>query len=188
MVKKALPSITAPHRSNLLQTQPLGTSGGSPLPLSPSNLSMGVVLTWLSHAIVFYRIHISFIVLERWVLLPGRKVKCLRFLKKLGGGYWEKGKKGKERTKGKSNPTVIWDGLSGKGPQNPHISNPLPWAELSRAPSNLALSASRNRTPTASLGSLCLCLTALWIKNFILISNLNLSSFSLSHSSLPNHY
>jgi len=47
---------------------------------------------------------------------------------------------------------------------------------LPRAPSNLVLSASRDGAPTASL---CQCRSAFWVKNFLIISNLNLPSFSL---------
>jgi len=50
---------------------------------------------------------------------------------------------------------------------------------LLRAPSNLALSTAREGAATASLGSLGQCLTTLMVKNFFLISNLNLPSFSL---------
>ena len=50
---------------------------------------------------------------------------------------------------------------------------------LLRAPSNLALNSSREGAATASLGSLCQCLTTLMVKNFFLISHLNLPSFSL---------
>jgi len=47
---------------------------------------------------------------------------------------------------------------------------------LPRAPSNLALSTSRDGAPTASLGSLCQCLTTLWVNNFFLTAYLNLPS------------
>jgi len=50
---------------------------------------------------------------------------------------------------------------------------------LLRAPSNLALNPAREGAATASLGSLCQCLTTLMGKNFFLISHLNLPSFSL---------
>jgi len=48
-----------------------------------------------------------------------------------------------------------------------------------RAPSNLALNTAREGAATASLGNLCQCLTTLMMKNFFLISHLNLPSFSL---------
>jgi len=48
-----------------------------------------------------------------------------------------------------------------------------------RAPSNLALNTSREEAATASLGNLCQCFTILMVKNFFLVSNLNLPSFSL---------
>ena len=44
---------------------------------------------------------------------------------------------------------------------------------LTRSQSTLALNACRDGAPAASLGSLCQCLIALWVKNFLLISNLN---------------
>jgi len=50
---------------------------------------------------------------------------------------------------------------------------------LLRVPSNLALNAAREGTATASLGNLFQCFTTLMVKNFFLISNLNLPSFSL---------
>lgn len=53
-----------------------------------------------------------------------------------------------------------------------------------RAPSNLTLSASRDGASTASLGSLCPCLTTLWVKNFPLTSNLYLSTFGLKSLSM----
>jgi len=48
-----------------------------------------------------------------------------------------------------------------------------------KAPSNPALNISREGAATASLGNLGQGLTTLAIKNFFLISNLNLPSFSL---------
>jgi len=51
--------------------------------------------------------------------------------------------------------------------------------QVLRAPSSLTLSVSRDRTFTTSLGNLCQCLTTLAVKNFLLISNTNISSFSL---------
>ena len=55
---------------------------------------------------------------------------------------------------------------------------------LSRAPSNMTLNVSRDGALTASLGSLCQCLTILWVKNFFPTSNLNFSYFSLKPFSL----
>jgi len=48
-----------------------------------------------------------------------------------------------------------------------------------RAPSSLALNTAREGAAAASLGNLGQCLTTLMGKNFFLISNLNLPSFSL---------
>lgn len=48
-----------------------------------------------------------------------------------------------------------------------------------RVPFNLALNAFRDSAPTASLGRLCQCFIALWVKNVFLTANLNLPSFSL---------
>jgi len=50
---------------------------------------------------------------------------------------------------------------------------------LLRAPSSLALNTARERAATASLGSLGQRFTTLIVKNFFLISSLNLSCFSL---------
>jgi len=49
---------------------------------------------------------------------------------------------------------------------------------LLRAPSNLALNTAREGAATASLGNLFQSLTTLTVKNFFLISHLNLPSFS----------
>ncbi|KAK4818126.1 hypothetical protein QYF61_006213 [Mycteria americana] len=49
----------------------------------------------------------------------------------------------------------------------------------SRAPSNLTLNVSRDGASTTSLGNLLLCFTSLIVKNFFLISSLNLPPFSL---------
>ena len=46
---------------------------------------------------------------------------------------------------------------------------------LPRATSSLALNASRDGASTASLGNLFQCVTTLCVKNFLLISNLNLT-------------
>ena len=48
---------------------------------------------------------------------------------------------------------------------------------LPRATSSLALNASRDGASTASLGNLFQCVTTLWVKNFLLIANLNLPSY-----------
>jgi len=50
---------------------------------------------------------------------------------------------------------------------------------LLRAPSSLALNTATEGAVTASLGNLCQGLTTHRVKNFFLISNLNLPSFSL---------
>jgi len=50
---------------------------------------------------------------------------------------------------------------------------------LPRATSSLALNASRDGASTTSLGYLFQCVTTLWVKNFFLISNLNLACLSL---------
>jgi len=50
---------------------------------------------------------------------------------------------------------------------------------LLKAPSSLALNTAREGAPTAALGSLLQCLTTLAVKDFFLISDLNLPSFSL---------
>ena len=50
---------------------------------------------------------------------------------------------------------------------------------LPRATSSLALNASRDGASTASLGNLFQCVTTLCLKNFLLISNLNLPCLSL---------
>ena len=51
--------------------------------------------------------------------------------------------------------------------------------KLPRATSSLALSASRDGASTTSLGNLFQCVTTLCVKNFLLISNLNLPYLSL---------
>jgi len=58
------------------------------------------------------------------------------------------------------------------------------YTRLLRAPSNLALNTSGEGAATASPGNLFQCLTTLMVKNFFLISNLNLPSFSLEPLSL----
>jgi len=53
------------------------------------------------------------------------------------------------------------------------------YTRLLKAPSNMALNTDREGAATASLGSQGQGLTTLRLKNFFLISNLNLLSFSL---------
>jgi len=48
-----------------------------------------------------------------------------------------------------------------------------------RAPSNLGLNTAREGAATAALGNLPQCFTTLMVKNFFLVCNLNLPSFSL---------
>ncbi|KAK4828550.1 hypothetical protein QYF61_027519 [Mycteria americana] len=50
---------------------------------------------------------------------------------------------------------------------------------LLRAPSNLTLNVSRDGASTTSLGNMFQCFTTLILKNVVLISSLNLPSFSL---------
>ena len=50
---------------------------------------------------------------------------------------------------------------------------------LPRATSSLASNASRDGASTTSLGNLFQCVTTLWVKNFLLISYLNLPCLSL---------
>ena len=52
-------------------------------------------------------------------------------------------------------------------------------ARLPTATSSLALNASRDGASTASLGNMFQCLTTLWVKNFLLISKLNLPCLGL---------
>jgi len=59
---------------------------------------------------------------------------------------------------------------------------------LLRAPSSLALNTAREGEATASQGNLGQCFTILMVKNFFLISNLNLPSFSLEPFPLSYHY
>jgi len=75
------------------------------------------------------------------------------------------------------------------------VPTPLPWAGTPSTrpgcypvPSNLALNTAREGAATASLGSLFQCFTTLTVKNFFLISNLNLPSFSLQPFPLVCHY
>ena len=60
-----------------------------------------------------------------------------------------------------------------------HEQGHLHQTRLLRAPTNLALNTSREGADTASLGNLGQCFTTLMVKNFFLLSNLNLPSFSL---------
>jgi len=80
----------------------------------------------------------------------------------------------------------IIENLGWKGPYGSSSSNPpamgrdtFPQTRLLKAPSNLALNRAREGAATASLGNLCQGLTTLTVKNFFLISNLNLPSFHL---------
>jgi len=57
--------------------------------------------------------------------------------------------------------------------------DPFPQPRVLQATSNLALNTAREGAATASLGNLGQCLTTLRVKNFFLVSNLNLPSFSL---------
>jgi len=75
------------------------------------------------------------------------------------------------------------NGLSWKGPYRLSCSNPpalgrdtFHQTKLLQAPSNLALNAAREGAATASLGNLGQGLTNLRVKNFFLLSNLNLPS------------
>ena len=52
-------------------------------------------------------------------------------------------------------------------------------SRLPRATSSVVLNASSDGTSTTSLGNLFQCITTLWVKNFLLISNLNLPCLSL---------
>ena len=83
-----------------------------------------------------------------------------------------------------------WNGLGWKEPYRSSRSKPpamgrdtFHQTRLLQAPSNLALNTAREGAPTASLGNLFQGLTALIVKTFFLISNVNLPSFSLK--SLP---
>ncbi|CAN0052273.1 unnamed protein product [Bubo scandiacus] len=60
-----------------------------------------------------------------------------------------------------------------------HGQGHLPLDQVLKALSNLALNTAREGAATASLGNLCQCLTTVTVKNFFLISNLDLISFSL---------
>jgi len=52
--------------------------------------------------------------------------------------------------------------------------------QVLRAPSSLTMNVSSNEAPTTTVGTLFQCLTALSVKSFLLITNLNLLSFSQS--------
>jgi len=78
------------------------------------------------------------------------------------------------------------NGLGWKGPSRSPRSIPpamgrdsFHQTRLLRAPFNLALNAAREGAATASLSNLCQGLTTLRVKNFLLISNLDLPFFSL---------
>jgi len=62
----------------------------------------------------------------------------------------------------------------------------FPQPRLLPAPSNLALNTPREGAATAPLSTPCQGLTALTGKNFLLISNLNLPSFSPCKNSLSS--
>jgi len=89
----------------------------------------------------------------------------------------------------KTCPTAVhriteWFGLEGtirsSGSNSPAKSRGIfQETRLLRAPSNLALNTAREGAATTPLGSLCQCFTTLMVKNFILISNLNLPPISL---------
>jgi len=88
-----------------------------------------------------------------------------------------------------------YNGLGWKELEIPSSSNPpavgrvaTHQTRLPRAPSNLAFNNFRNGTHTASLCILFQCLTTLIVKNFLLVSKLNLSSFSLKPCPLSYHY
>ncbi|KAK4825513.1 hypothetical protein QYF61_000026, partial [Mycteria americana] len=68
--------------------------------------------------------------------------------------------------------------LQAKQPQFPQPIL-IRFIRLIKAPSNLALNTSREGVSTTFLGNLFQCRTTLTVKNFFLISNLNLPSFSL---------
>ena len=82
--------------------------------------------------------------------------------------------------------TERWNGSGGKGPLEAIESNPpavsrdiFNQTRLLRAPSNLAFIVSRDGAATTSLGNLGQGFTTLTVKNFFLISSLNLPSPSL---------
>lgn len=61
-----------------------------------------------------------------------------------------------------------------------HRQGHLHLIKAARMPSSVALSTSRDGAATATLGNLFQCPTTLIVNNFLLIPNLNLSSFSAS--------
>jgi len=76
--------------------------------------------------------------------------------------------------------------LSWKEPVKSHLVQPpcnkqghLQLHQVLRTPYSLTLSVHRDGASTPSLGNLCHCLTTLMVKDFFLISSLNLPSFSL---------
>jgi len=86
--------------------------------------------------------------------------------------------------------TESQDSLGWKGSLRSPSSNSLPRASFNQPGQagqgliQTALNTSRDRASTASLDSLCQCLTTRSVRNFFLISNLNLPYFSLKPSSL----
>ena len=85
--------------------------------------------------------------------------------------------------------TESWSGVGWKETLETIISlHSLSWTETSfanhaaKASSNLALNTARDGASPASLDSLCQCLTTFTVKNFFLVSNLNLCSFVLNPS------
>ena len=82
---------------------------------------------------------------------------------------------------------MLWVGRDLEDPSVPppcHGQGPLPPAQGAPSPDNLALNPAREGAATASLGSLGQGLTTLTGKNFFLISNLHLLSFSVKPSPL----
>ena len=76
-----------------------------------------------------------------------------------------------EHLQRKENPESLW-AICSSAP------SPSPQTRLLKAPSSLALNTSREGASTTSLGNLFQFLTTLTVKNFFLISNINLPSFS----------
>jgi len=96
--------------------------------------------------------------------------------------------------KGSLHKIIEWPGLKRttiinwfQSPAMCRVTNHQP--RLPRATSSLALNASRSGASTTSLGNLFQCVTTLCVKNFFLISNLNLPCLSLkSLCNMQNHY
>jgi len=77
---------------------------------------------------------------------------------------------------------MVWVGRDLKDhlvPPPRHGQGLLPPAQVAQSPSNPALNTGREGAATASLGIPGQGLTTLRVKNFLLVSNLNLPSFSL---------